>query len=365
MLLKIAAIIAVLGPVASLGAEVTSALDCKQVYDTATSDFGLEKQCQALVEFSKCLSAFPESGLMENELFKRNSKACEPFWKAAGEPTMRTKRGNFQLTVDDAKQVNFYRHRREEINVFDMNAQIVELQQMVATLTQNMTNVEDSVQVKIDDLKQEQKEALDDKSDELDKKSADLDTKLTQGMEANKNALDQTVGDLSDKVDQSAAATTAALDKSKKDAATANTVFKKTITDSIDSKLKPFSGADKAIASLKNTHYGDSSIPVFRYAQFHTYQARQRWFDGNRASGFGGVAPSSWTDNNYRADQMGNDFKYLQRIFTRKGQASKFGGTICAEGYGQRSSTNGLVCGALFRIRNTGNLPSDGHQRSP
>merc|ERR1719272_1899350 len=183
--------------------------------------------------------------------------------------------------------------------------------------------------------KEDLQDELDDKSEELDKKSADLkpswpkkstdlETKLTQGMEVNKNALDQTVEALTDKVDQSAAATTAALDKSKKDAATDNTVFKKTITDSFDSKLKPFSGAEKAIASLKTTHYGDSSIPVYRYAWFHTYQAQQRWFDGNRANGYGGGNPSRWTDGNYRADQMTNDFKYLQRIFTRKGQASKF-----------------------------------------
>ena len=258
------------------------------------------------------------------------------------------------MTVDDSKDIRFFRHRREAVSVFDMNTQLQEMAQTIKDLTKELASQKEDLQ-----------DELDDKSDELDKKSADLETKLTQGMEANKNALDQTVGDLSDKVDQSAAATTAALDKSKKDttaaldkskkdAATANTVFKKTITDSIDSKLKPFSGAEKAIASLKNTHYGDSSIPVYRYVFFHTYLAQRMWFDGNRANGFGGIHPSYWTDNNYRADQMSNDFKYLQRIFTRKGQASKFGGTICAENYGQRSSTNGGVCGALFRIRNTG-----------
>ena len=235
-----------------------------------------------------------------------------------------------------------------------MNTQLQEMAQTIKDLTKELASqkedVKESVAKSVDDLTSK----LDDKSKELDKKNADLKTELTQGMEVNKNALDQTVEDLTDKVDQSAAATTAALDKSKKDAATANTVFKKTITDSIDSKLKPFSGAEKAIASLKTTHYADSSIPVYRHAFFHTYQSQQRWFDGQRPNGFGGVTAQQWTDGDRRADQMSNDFKYLQRLFTRKGQASKFGGTICAESYAQRSSTNGGVCGALFRIRNTG-----------
>jgi len=291
-------------------------------------------------------------------------------------PVVRSARDNLEMTVDDSKDIRFFRHRREAVSVFDMNTQLQEMAQTIKDLTKELASqkedVKESVAKSVDDLTSK----LDDKSEELDKKSADLKTELTkksadlkteltQGMEVNKNALDQTVEALTDKVDQSAAATTAALDKSKKDttaaldkskkdAATANTVFKKTITDSIDSKLKPFSGAEKAIASLKTTHYGDSSIPVYRYAWFHTYQAARRWFDENRANGFGGVTPHDWTDGNGRADQMGNDFKYLQRIFTRKGQASKFGGTICAEAYGQRSSTNGGVCGALFRIRNTG-----------
>ena len=60
------------------------------------------------------------------------------------------------------------------------------------------------------------------------------------------------------------------------------------------------------------------------------------------------------TDGSHRADQMANDFKYLARLFTRTATASTFGGTVCAEMYAMTSSTNGLMCGALFRIKNTG-----------
>lgn len=38
------------------------------------------------------------------------------------------------MTVDDAKQVTFYRHRREEVNVFKMNSQISALETQLASM---------------------------------------------------------------------------------------------------------------------------------------------------------------------------------------------------------------------------------------
>jgi len=51
---------------------------------------------------------------------------------------------------------------------------------------------------------------------------------------------------------------------------------------------------------------------------------------------------------------MQADVKYMQRVFTQKETANKYGANICSESFGQRSSTDGLVCMALFRIKNTG-----------
>jgi len=173
------------------------------------------------------------------------------------------------------------------------------------------------------------------------------------------------VDDLSDKVDQSKSDTTAALkraasdtasalEKAKLEAAIANAALEKKISGSVTDKLKPFEGTEVALTSLKRTYHSNPKIPVYRVARFHTYQVNFGWFDENSQSSYGGVAPQVWTDNNGRADMMSANVNYMQRIFTQKETANKFGANICSESYGQRSSTNGLVCMALFRIKNTG-----------
>lgn len=57
----------------------------------------------ALVVFSKCLSEFPKNNLMESEVFTQNEKRCEAAWKATGQPEMRTRRGNFQVSDGSSK----------------------------------------------------------------------------------------------------------------------------------------------------------------------------------------------------------------------------------------------------------------------
>ena len=47
-----------------------------------------------------------------------------------------------QLTVDDAKQVTFFRHRREEINVFKMNDAINDLKAELAAVKTKLTTTE-------------------------------------------------------------------------------------------------------------------------------------------------------------------------------------------------------------------------------
>ena len=50
---------------------------------------------------------------------------------------------------------------------------------------------------------------------------------------------------------------------------------------------------------------------------------------------------------------MANDFKYLRRLFTRRGTANRWGANICSDTYIMYSSTTGLMCGVIFRIKNT------------
>ena len=49
---------------------------------------------------------------------------------------------------------------------------------------------------------------------------------------------------------------------------------------------------------------------------------------------------------------MQSDFKYLRRLFHRHGTSDKFGGTICSHNMLMHSSTNGLMCGVVFRVIN-------------
>jgi len=187
--------------------------------------------------------------------------------------------------------------------------------------------------------------------------------------------LEDSVDDLSDKVDKSNTATTAAvdkaksdttaalnqaksdtdtaLDKSKSDAATANAALEKKISGSVTDKLKPFEGTEVALTSLKRTYHSNPKIPVYRVARFFTHHPNFGWFDSNDNRLYGGKHPSEWTDGNAKAYQMQSDVKYLQALFTQKETSNKYGANICSEGFEQHSSTTGMVCGALFRIKNT------------
>ena len=55
------------------------------------------------------------------------------------------------------------------------------------------------------------------------------------------------------------------------------------------------------INSLATTHYMDHSVPICRWAYWHTHQHRSSWLIGNAADLYGGVNPSTWTDGNAQA----------------------------------------------------------------
>jgi len=123
----IPAALAVALALAGTASAANSAADCKADFDAEISGFSttMKAKCTALVTFSKCLGEFPRDSTVEMELVTKNEKACEAQWKEVGTPQVRTKRGDFQIQVDDAKDITFYRHRRETINVFDMNEDLV------------------------------------------------------------------------------------------------------------------------------------------------------------------------------------------------------------------------------------------------
>jgi len=57
----------------------------------------------------------------------------------------------------------------------------------------------------------------------------------------------------------------------------------------------------QVVSALKTTYFFDDSVPVLRWAYFHTYQQRSSWFIGNEVDLYGGINPSTWTDGNAMA----------------------------------------------------------------
>eukprot|EP00055_Hartaetosiga_balthica_P016259 m.101785 g.101785 ORF g.101785 m.101785 type:complete len:415 (-) comp9067_c1_seq1:433-1677(-) len=98
-------------------------------------------------------------------------------------------------------------------------------------------------------------------------------------------------------------------------------------------------------------HFGNHNLPIFRWAQWSTYNQNCCWYWDNRSELNGGVAPSNWGDNNYIASQMSEDVGIMRALFNKR----VFCGWSCAvsskEWYSY-SSTNSLQTGAFFRINN-------------
>lgn len=193
-------------------AQPNSVEECQAKFNLAVQDFTatLDDKCEALVVFSKCLDAFPSDTTAEMILFNQNNKACEKTWKATGKPSIRTKRGNLQMSVDDSKQVTFYRHRRDEINVFDMHTAIETLQAALDATQKELATVKDNTAAEIKKLQDEVATSIKD-GQATTKQSVDSSIKAMQ--DATDKAIDdikdssatltQSVDDLSTKVDDS------------------------------------------------------------------------------------------------------------------------------------------------------------------
>jgi hypothetical protein len=108
----------------------------------------------------------------------------------------------------------------------------------------------------------------------------------------------------------------------------------------------------KLLSAFGNTAFGNSSLPVMRWARFSTYSQAHGWYFGNRDDLTGGVAPSTWGDGNGRTYQMRRDVQYMRTLFNKRVTC----GWSCAlhnEEWDSYSSTNSFQAGVLIRIRNT------------
>ena len=91
---------------------------------------------------------------------------------------------------------------------------------------------------------------------------------------------------------------------------------------------------------------------AFRYMTFDTYLEACCWNADNNPALFGGVHPSSWTDNNAVAVQMSGSAEVLQALFVRKMYPGS-NALVSSERWSDSSSTNGKVTAVLIRIKNS------------
>merc|ERR1719230_1136261 len=166
----VAATIALVHGVSHTAAD-KNAKECELNYLNESSVISITtaERCEALVRFSKCLSKFGSNSAAENTLFNQNAKACEPYWNSMDAPVLRTARGNLEMTVENAKDVKFHRHRRDTISVFEMNKKIDDLMNDIQGLKDD--NAELQAQY------QEQRTTFE---NQLAAKSAELDEKSSQ-----------------------------------------------------------------------------------------------------------------------------------------------------------------------------------------
>ena len=79
----------------------------------------------------------------------------------------------------------------------------------------------------------------------------------------------------------------------------------------------------------------------------------------NNSDMFGGVSPSNWSNNNYRAADLSSDKARLTTLFNRRGYKSRNGDLmVTSDGWTSHdTSDSSKFAGALFRIKNTTNAP--------
>eukprot|EP00039_Didymoeca_costata_P001592 m.53576 g.53576 ORF g.53576 m.53576 type:complete len:436 (+) comp10873_c0_seq1:86-1393(+) len=309
----------------------------------------------------------PEEQARLDELVKQNDELAQLLEKAGtstpklkelmdldakSQATLRTEKDNIVTRVKATADIRSERLERQTVSLFDVNDRVESLEKTVDPNALS-SSIKDAMETAFAEntvlLGISAEQTALSKTLDTDVKAIKADTDmLTSDLNALKTSVAKDIKDISDDLEEFKDTMTKKFE--------ADTAKIKKDTEDLIKKLLPDS-TKNVLASLSNTYLGDPKIPVYRVAWFQTYNnGPVGWFDQNRNRGFGGVSPHDWTDGNARADRLGNDFKYLQSLFTRKQTASKYGAQVCAENFMMYSSTTGRMCGALFRIKNTKNV---------
>jgi len=131
MMLKSTAAVALLFYVGAAEAAAAGKV-CEDAFDNLIKDASTqEAKCSALQVYSKCLGALPAENAKEHEprlVSFQHAIDCSGLDFDVVAPKMRaTKDAELAFTVEHEKGAMFYRHRREEVNVFTMNSDISQL----------------------------------------------------------------------------------------------------------------------------------------------------------------------------------------------------------------------------------------------
>eukprot|EP00039_Didymoeca_costata_P001594 m.53590 g.53590 ORF g.53590 m.53590 type:complete len:436 (+) comp10873_c0_seq3:86-1393(+) len=306
----------------------------------------------------------PEEQARLDELVKQNDELAQLLEKAGtstpklkelmdldakSQATLRTEKDNIVTRVKATADIRSERLERQTVSLFDVNDRVESLEKTVDPNALS-SSIKDAMETAFAEntvlLGISAEQTALSKTLDTDVKAIKADTDmLTSDLNALKTSVAKDIKDISDDLEEFKDTMTKKFE--------ADTAKIKKDTEDLIKKLLPDS-TKNVLASLSNTYLGDPKIPVYRVAWFQTYNnGPVGWFDQNRNRGFGGVSPHDWTDGNARADRIGTDVKYLQSLFTRTRTASSYGAQICADNNMMYSSTTGIMCGALFRIKNT------------
>jgi hypothetical protein len=161
---------------------------CEDAFDTLLKDASTQKaKCSALQIYSKCLSELSAEDAKEHEprlvSFQHAIDCSGLDFDVVAPKVKSTKDAELAFTVEHEKGAMFYRHRREEVNVFTMNSDISKLKTDQEAFVTKVT--EDAAAAK-----KEQDEAVTAATTKLTEDFASLKTELETAQSALKTELE-------------------------------------------------------------------------------------------------------------------------------------------------------------------------------
>jgi len=302
--------------VASVAAsEPQNAQECREIYQKHSDELSsnAESKCEALVELSKCAGAFPTEDETEKTLISKQSKFCETFWDKLDAPSVRVAKDNMLMTVDDSKDIEFHRHRRETVNVFTMNNNIAQLLASVDLMKKTLDNKMDEIDTKLDANTKATEDTITKAVASLQKDQQDSQTSMSDSLNSFKG---QIKGDLSKQataMEKQSTDMTNAMSKQSKDMNDTLTKQSQTVDTAIDD-LKD--DVDASSAQLSKQLKGNVTSLTSAIAD----PIKHMWSGGAKSARYGG-----WQDFVLDRVEFDTAAPYFKKSSNTRFQALKDG----------------------------------------